>query len=69
MNGTRFSRYRMTETEYLKEEVRRLLRIFELCDPTGGKKRHKEWPLKIVGDGDALIELGLTITKLKTLVK
>lgn len=59
----------MTEIEYLKSEVRRLLKTLELCDPTGGKKRHKDWPLKITGDGDALIELGLSVTKLKTLVK
>lgn len=55
--------------EPLREEVRRLLVLMRMLDPTGGEERNAEWPLQLRGDEEATAQLCEVLNRLEEMTR
>lgn len=55
------------ETDPLKLQVQKLLRILSTCDPTPSPERNPDWPLMLIGDDAAIEELRDCVNELHRL--
>lgn len=53
----------------LADEVRHLLRLMAMLDPTGSHERNDEWPLQLRGDEEATGELCRCLNRLQEMTR
>ena len=53
----------------LAAEVRHLLNLMRMLDPTGSEERNEEWPLQLRGDEEATAEVCACLNRLQELTK
>ena len=59
----------MHRDDALRAEVRRLLVLMAMLDPTGSKERNDDWPLQLVGDEAATSEVCDCLNRLQEMTR